>query len=531
MSRGPLVVAIAIAAATTACPKKDPPVANKPDAATPLIAPFAARWPDPARSDAIAAGSAAMKKHQCTRCHVIDALETAARPLNCTSCHQFLKGLEPGKDQWNGIAKKYGKEVIERYQQKIAHLIRVPDLTGLGRRVRAEWIASYLREPHDLRPLLEETMGRNVVDEQDARAIARYFAAVADAPDPSVGDAKTGTMPPKPDAARLAQGRTLFVIKGCAGCHVFGNVPTGIDEKALRAGIAGSLLAPNLRFTRERMRLDAIVPWIVDPKKLLASTKMPPLDVSVEEGELLRDWLLYEDPALAAAPKTEPPPAPQPLARAVAWEEVKERVLGNVCVHCHMNDYEKDPGPGNLGGLGYAGVGLRMRTYEMLVSGAVDDKGARYSVLVPRKGETVAPIVQSLLRRRAEAARDMVGPFADHALSPFPSDKPGMPLGLPPMTDEEIAILVTWIAQGCKGPTAITGMAGIYDGYLVPDGPIEKNEGCELRMPPKKRPAWTVETEAKAKEGDGKPKPAEVKPATDAKPEAKPTTGEKPKAT
>lgn len=513
MSRAPLIVAIAMAAAAAGCPRRDPPADKRPDAPAPLIAPFAARWPDKARDDAIAAGAAAMKKHECTRCHVIDALETAARPLNCTSCHQFLVGLEPGKDKWNDIAKKYGKEVIERYQKKIVHLIRVPDLTGLGRRVRPEWIASYVREPHDLRPLLEETMGRNVVDEKDARAIARYFAAVADAQDPwpdapvpPSANASTGAMPPKPDAARLAQGRTLFVTKGCAGCHVFGNVPTGIDEKALRAGVAGSLLAPNLRFTRERMRLDAIVPWIVDPKKMLASTKMPPLDVSVEEGELLRDFLLYEDPALAAAPKAEPPPVPQPLDRPVAWEEVKERVLGNVCVHCHMNDYEKDPGPGNLGGLGYAGVKLRMRTYEMLVTGAVDDKGARYSVLVPRKGETVAPIVQSLLRRRAESARDMVGPLKDHALSPFPEGKPGMPLGLPPMTDEEIAILVTWIAQGCKGPTAITGMAGVYDGYLVPDGPVPKNEGCELRPPGKTRPAWTKETEAKAKEAEAKSK-------------------------
>jgi hypothetical protein len=184
---------------------------------------------------------------------------------------------------------------------------------------------------------------------------------------------------------------------------------------------------------------------------------------------------------------------------------MKARTLGKVCVHCHMNDYEKDPGPGNRGGLGYVGVKLRMRTYEALVSGAVDASGARYSVLVPRKGETVPPIVLAMLRRKREADRDQVGPRADHALPHYPAGAPvGMPLGLPAMSDEEIAILATWIAQGCLGPKEITGQRGAFDGYLVPDGPIEKNQGCELRAPSSRRPDWTVATE---KAGTSPPPP------------------------
>jgi hypothetical protein len=68
-----------------------------------------------------------------------------------------------------------------------------------------------------------------------------------------------------------------------------------------------------------------------------------------------------------------------------------------------------------------------------------------------------------------------------------------MPLGLPSMTDEELAILATWIANGCVGPTAVTGMPGIDDGFLVPDGPAAKNQGCELRAVPAVRPAWAVD--------------------------------------
>ncbi len=478
------------------CPKKEEP---KPavDAATTAASAKADTpvWEGKARDEAIAAGTKVFKQHQCNRCHTIDTIEAAARPLHCTSCHVFLKGLEPGKEQWNKLADKYGKDVIERYQRNIVHLMKVPDLTGLGHRVRPEWIASYLAQPHDLRPLLEESMIRHALDPKEIRDVARYFAAVADAPDPWADGYVAAGAPPKPDAERLAKGRALFTSKGCAGCHVFGNVKTGVDEKTLEAGKALSQLAPNLRFTKERTRIDVIVDWIMNPRAVSRAATMPTMGVSREEAELLRDYLFHEDPALAAAPVLKQPEPPKPLERAVAWEEVKERVLGKVCVHCHMNDYEKDPGPGNLGGLGYKGVKLRMRTYETLVSGADDGKGSRYSVLVPRSGEQVAPIVQALLRRRAEAARDAIAPFQDHELPAFPTAPPGMPLGLPAMTDDEIQLLVTWIAQGCVGPTKVTGMDGINDGYLVPDGPIAKNKGCELRAPSKQRPKWALASE------------------------------------
>ena len=101
-----------------------------------------------------------------------------------------------------------------------------------------------------------------------------------------------------------------------------------------------------------------------------------------------------------------------------------------------------------------------------------------------------------MLRRKMEAARDQVAPFDDHQLPHFPKwndDDIGMPLGLPTMTDEEISILATWIAQGCEGPEKESGVRGVFDGYLVPDGPIAKNKGCEQREPESKRPQWAVE--------------------------------------
>ncbi len=504
-----------------ACPPKDRPAAA--DAGAPSDTPFALTpWDEAARDAAIAAGAAVLRKHQCARCHTVDAIEAPARPLHCTSCHVFLKGLDPRKEEWAKLEKKYGKGILERYQRNIEHLRDVPSLTLLGARVRGDWILAFLREPHDVRPLLGESMIRHALTADEITTLGRYFAAMARAPDPTAAGYAPPRLPPRPDAARLEEGRRVFSAKGCAGCHTFGNVDLGVPLVQLESARSVAALAPNLRHVRDRTRPEILVAWIMDPRSVAPWTTMPNVSVSRGEAEALRDFLLFADPALAAAP---PPPSLEPpalLARPVPYEEMKERVLGRVCVHCHMNDHEKDPGPGNRGGLGFRGQELQLRTYEALVSGYVDATGKRVSALVPRPGERAAPLVLAMLRRRLEARRDQIAPFADHALPPYPKDGlRGMPLGLPTMRDEEIALLATWIAQGCKGPANVSGTPGVYDGYLVPDGPIARNEGCELRAPDKKRPAWVVETEKAAAAASASATPA----ASGTTPPAGPSAG------
>jgi hypothetical protein len=67
------------------------------------------------------------------------------------------------------------------------------------------------------------------------------------------------------------------------------------------------------------------------------------------------------------------------------------------------------------------------------------------------------------------------------------------------MSDEAFGLLRAWIEQGCQGPTRVTGVSGINDGYLTPDGPLRKNQGCELRPAEAERPAWAIESEKSAR--------------------------------
>jgi cbb3-type cytochrome oxidase cytochrome c subunit len=438
----------------------------------------------------------------CNRCHTIDAVEAAARPAHCVSCHHWLRGLRPEDRQYQTIASRYGEEIIQRYQRNIEHYQEVPDLTGIGHRLRPAWIQGFLRAPHDLRPSMDETMVRVRMSEDDVRAIVRYFSAVAEVGDPyGEGPAVVpGPTLERPSDARIEEGRQLFTQRGCNLCHLVGNVDVGRTPEEIRSVGLPARMAPNLRFTRERMNADVAIQWIMDPTSIHPTTSMPNMHLSRAEAETIRDFLWFVDPRLEPTPAITTASLPPALDRPVGWAEVKERVLGRICVHCHMNDHERDPGPGNIGGYGWPAAGLRMRTYEMLVSGvpcepgSPGEVGGRCSVLAPRTPGGVPLILESMLRRRAEEPRDLIPAGHEHAPADYPdaSILPGMPMGLPHIPDDELAILRTWIERGCPGPTEVTGMPGITDGFLVPDGPIEDNAGCEVRLPSTTRPEWST---------------------------------------
>jgi cbb3-type cytochrome oxidase cytochrome c subunit len=484
-------------------PRPLPPSAPRAEEAPHFTERYHVAWDATARDTAIREGTEAMTRLECNRCHTIDAVEPAGRSAHCVSCHHWMRGLTPEDRTYRTLSERYGEAIIQRYQRNIEHYQEVPDLTGIAHRLRPSWIRDFLPAPHDLRPSMDETMVRVRMSEEDVRAVVRYFAAVAEVGDPyGVGPAPIGGPElTRPTDERIEAGRVLFTQRGCNLCHLVGNVDVGRSAEEIRAAGLPARLAPNLRFVRERMDADIALQWILDPTSIHPTTTMPNMHLSREEAETLRDFLFFVDPRLEPTPAASVSSLPAVLDRPVGWAEVKERVLGRICVHCHMNDHERDPGPGNVGGYGWPAAGLRMRTYELLVSGvpceagSVGEVGGRCSVLAPRAPGGLAPILDAMLRRRPEEFRDAIPAMHDHPPAAYPdaSVLPGMPMGLPHIPDDELALVRTWIEQGCPGPTEVTGMPGIADGFLVPDGPIEVNSGCGVRLPSETRPAWSTQ--------------------------------------
>jgi hypothetical protein len=386
---------------------------------------------------------------------------------------------------------------MERYQRNIVHYLDAPNLTRIAARLEPAWIETYIQNPHDLRPLMEETMVRSQVSAEDARLIARYFAAVAETHDPA--GQHTARAPAvarvQPSAERIEAGPWAVHAARLQPVPHGGQRGHGQDPRGPAAH--GHHRAPGAQpaLARERMRPELAAAWILDPQRFHPDTTMPVTNLTPDEAEQVRDFLFAVDPRLGPTPPVPELVLPPAVTRPVSWAEVKESTLGRICVHCHMNDHERDNGPGNQGGYGWPGVGLRMRTYETLVSGqrvrgaAADSE--RVSVFLPREpGGSIPLLLEVMLLRRVEERRDRVEAFADYALPPdHGSEHLGMPMGLPSIPDAELALLRAWIEQGCPGPTEVTGMPGIDDGFLVPDGPIPVNHGCELRAPTEPRPA------------------------------------------
>lgn len=403
-------------------------------------------------------GRAAMQRAECTRCHDVTdpagdgrGVSPAPRGRHCVGCHTWILSTRGDADAIARHRHRYPD--WDRYLESIEHFTRLPDLGTIARRVRPEFLRAFLDAPFDLRPHLDESMVPVQLSARDKDAVVAYLRELAG--DQAVP--RGAPAAPEPSAARVAAGRAAFERAGCASCHVVGNERFGADyTPALYAAMKSrALLAPNLRHVRARIPRDVLVRYIADPQAVDPRSTMPRLDLPAGDIEQIADYLLSGDADVPA------PPAPlragdvAVLDRPVGFDEVYARVFGRICVHCHMNADANggDGGPGNTGGLGFAGAGLDLETYAGMRRGALRD-GRRVSVLDPGPDGSPPLLLQSLLRRHAEAAaRDARPVYGDAAIVARPAgDRPGMPLGLPPLPPRDLQLVKTWLAQGAPGP-------------------------------------------------------------------------------
>lgn len=204
-----------------------------------------------------------------------------------------------------------------------------PDLTSEGEKVRPEWLFTFLKRPHALRPWLRGRMPDFQLTDQESLAITDYVQTLRG---PAIPVA-SGSSPGKAAPDALAAGARL-VSKDyfdCLNCHQQGEKkPEGPPEG----------WAPDLALAQARLRPDWIVRWLQDPQKLQPGTKMPayfpggPSDVL--GGDEAKQILAVKDYVLSLGPD-----APG------AYQEAKEKyphvtpalgqklVVALNCAGCH----------------------------------------------------------------------------------------------------------------------------------------------------------------------------------------------------
>lgn len=387
-------------------------------------------------AEAVARGAALLTSHECARCHTgrgIAALAPLPVGQSCRGCHVWIH--EASADPVENAAQRARYPLWDRYDSRVKDFVSVPDLAASGARLDPAWVARYVRAPHKVRPGLREEMIRTTLTEDEAAAVAATLAASRPSLRGVAADA--AKIAPSRDTADVAEGARLYIESHCEACHAFG-------AHAASPGIAS---APDLALARERMRPADIAAFVADPSAFGAVTAMPSFDFTATQAARLRDFLLASP--LVARAVTEPASYLPLLTRAVPWTEVRERVFGAICIHCHMNADANagDGGPGNTGGLGYAGANLDFETWEGVVLGAKIGDGPRVSILEPGANGEEPPLIARLRARSLENAKERAG-----AAFVAPGGAPGMPLGLQALSPEDFQLVRSWVAQGAPGP-------------------------------------------------------------------------------
>jgi mono/diheme cytochrome c family protein len=270
-------------------------------------------------------------------------------------------------------------------------------------------------------------MPRLAITKEEATAIVKHLAAA------SVGSGG-GALAEEPPRGSAERGEKLFEEKACGGCHELGGGSVKTTPPRGETGDAAHVLAPDLRHSRKRLVPGRLVAYLLDPRSVKAGAAMPKIPMTREEAHDLATYVL-EVPL--TAPQEEPRRARLPvLDRPVSYDEVSARVFNRICWHCHSQpDYARgDGGPGNSGGFGFPARGLDLSSYESIASGIVGRDGERTSVFSDAGG---TPLLLAALLARHEEVRGAE-----------PGRVRGMPLGLPPLSSEDIQLVETWIAQG-----------------------------------------------------------------------------------
>jgi cytochrome c5 len=350
----------------------------------------------------ILASSDLIAHYECNRCH--DVGKPAPLEKHCVRCHEAIQA-----GTWNAP-----KALMDAWRPNLVSYAAVPSLDLIG--FRREWVEGYLLRPHDIRPHLAGMMPRFPMKPEHARQLAAKL----------VPKDRDEAMPSFSEQ-QIAQGRRLFGELSCDSCHAYSGVTPVRSADRTHA----AMLAPDLRFTRARLRPSFVRRFLADPR-IRSTASMPKFDLGETEVESLTAFVLASP--LSPVPEEPYPPRLPLLDRPVAFAEVKKEIFEKACQHCHANPEKSfnDGGPGNTGGFGYRGKRLSLASYREVQSGSVDERGNRRSIFV---GEVPKVITHLLARREEVRGREVAGVL-------------GMPMGLPPLSPEHIQLLESWIAQG-----------------------------------------------------------------------------------
>jgi len=149
-----------------------------------------------------------------------------------------LAPLEPSGVDWKKADTEKGRALFGELRCVSCHAVNGrggtmgPELTRIGDKVRRDWLFGYLKDPHREQP--ETAMLQYRLTDTEVRDLTAFLLDEYRTP----GGEAEGAPAPYQDAHAVAEGRSVFVKRGCYGCHQLAGVrETGKIGPSL-AGVA-----------------------------------------------------------------------------------------------------------------------------------------------------------------------------------------------------------------------------------------------------------------------------------------------------
>jgi len=162
-----------------------------------------------------------------------------------------------------------------------------PELTRIGSKAKAEWLAEWIRDPKALDP--DTKMPHYRFDAKQIGALAGYLASKTDSD--FIGNLHYEAATPQ----QIEHGKTLVIERGCASCHVINGVKKP-DDFAPELSVVGSrplakiVFAPGVPHTLP----DYIAAKIRNPRSFGSALKMPQFTLGAPQVDSLVTALLAE---------------------------------------------------------------------------------------------------------------------------------------------------------------------------------------------------------------------------------------------
>lgn len=210
-----------------------------------------------------------------------------------------------------------------------------PELSKVGTKVNADWLAAWLRNPEGYLP--HTRMPRYGWSDEDLYKVTRYIRAKLTDPSLLSNVPQLGA----PTDAEVQMGKRLFMQKGCSSCHVIEGITAPAEFGPDLSQLGGKTIS-QLEFGQSRIArnlISYIRAKVTDPISVNGAARMPQYQLTPEDLEAVTTTLLSMtgEPATPAWTQLRVSAPRQEFHPAGEFGEIYERYK---CATCHkINGY------------------------------------------------------------------------------------------------------------------------------------------------------------------------------------------------